>query len=128
MDFLEYINQGINENLDPEAKEKYNNIFSSINEIYDALKNKLKNIPVKYEDGIITLGLDAFEKHGLPSFVIGIGKDNSLILKQGPVDFTKNGLKEYSDILGELYENFEFIKSNLIKYNDLKSQLYRKVT
>lgn len=124
----------LDEAITPEQRKHYNDLVDSANVIVKKLKSKLKAVPVEFDSGpfYLKIGTKSFAKEGIPSFSVDLengygSKSDDLDISQSSKTFTKESLKEYSEMLKETYDNYDLILKSLKDFNELKEE-YRDLS
>ena len=97
-------------------------IVEKLNKLHKDVTDKLKLIPVKYNNYYIEIGTRSFEIEGIPAITISWNR-NELSVSQSSTTFTKKSIVKYSEILKELHDNYDFISDSLKEQSYLQDKL-----
>ena len=97
-------------------------IVEKLNKLHKDVTDKLKVIPVKYNNYYIEIGTRSFEIEGIPAVTISLNR-NELRIDQSSTTFTKKSIVKYSEMLKELHDNYDFISDSLKEHIDLQDKL-----
>lgn len=120
MSFETYINEN-KLGITPEQKAAVKALSKELVEQGQRLKSKLKVLPVDIDTKymVVKVGFETFAIKGIPSLRVHAkgGRygetEKGLDVSQSTADFTRETLKQYSDALKELYDNYDLIEEVL---------------
>ncbi len=119
----------LTEAVTPELRAEYDKLVKEAEGIEKALKAKLKVTPVKFDSAYFTLkvGTSMSDGKNMPAFKVELENDygtdkRELSISQSTNTFTKETLKDYSDMLAEVYKNHDLIAKSLSDMFDMKEK------
>ena len=123
MAFAEFLKTKI-DNVSLIENNTNQDIKDELEKLFNEATSKLKVIPVKFKHGFITIGTNSFEIEGIPAITLSYNSlSDELKVDQSSTTFTEKSIIKYSEILKEIYDNYDFIFKVLKEQSKLHDKI-----